>query len=75
MVIGVIADGMPAFHHLSKHLRVLVDILSDHEERRLHAVTVENLQDSRRDLRDGSVVESEIHRLPLPADAVRVQAL
>lgn len=42
VIIGVISDRMTGCQHLSKHFRMLVNILSYHEECGLNAVLIQD---------------------------------
>ena len=62
VVVGMIADRMTGRNDLRKDIRVLVNILTHHEERSLDAIAIEDSEDLRCDLRDRTVIEGEIDR-------------
>lgn len=75
MIIGMIANRVSGLDNLREDIRVFVDILADHEEGSFDMIAVENSEHFRRHFGNGSIVESEINRLPRMEDAVRVERL
>lgn len=75
VVVGVVTDGVTSLDHLLKDLRVLVDVLAHHKERRLDLIPIQDLQHFRRHLGDRTVVKSEVHVCTRTKNSVRVQTL
>lgn len=75
MIVGMIANRVSGLDNLREDIRVFVDILADHEEGSFDMIAVENSEHFRRHFGNGSIVESEINRLPRTEDAVRVETL
>ena len=75
MIVGMVANRVSGLDNLREDIRVFVDILAYHEESCLDMIAVENSEHFRRHFGNGSIVESEINRLPRTEDAVRVETL
>ena len=75
VVVGVVTNRVSGFKHLRKDIRVLVDILAHHEERRFDIVLGQNIQQSRRHFRYRTVIKGEIDRLSRTEHAVRIETL
>ena len=60
MVVGMIPNGMTTPTHLLKQFGITMGIVAHHEECCLCPELVEDIENIRRSLRDGTVVESQI---------------
>ena len=55
MIEGMIAQSMSASGNLLHELRILTHVVAYHEERGLHPITIENVEDEGCRFRDGAV--------------------
>ena len=62
VVESMVAQTMAAGFDHFKDIGMLANVVAHHEERGLHAVTVEDIEHPRGGFGDGAIVESEIHR-------------
>ena len=60
VVVGMVADAVPALHHLLEHIRMLADVVAHLEEGGLDVMLVQQVQYPWRHLGDGAVVESQV---------------
>ena len=63
VVVGVVAHLMTFSDDALIEFRVLTDIVAHHEERGLGSERLQRVEDERRSLRDGTVVEGQIYCL------------
>ena len=71
----MIAYRMPCINNLLEHLRILVDVLANHEERGFHLVTIQYLQHLWCYFGNRTVIKSQIHGPTRTKNPIRVEPM